>query len=524
MTSPGTAIPCHASGTIAPVVWRSGYQHEPAATLPAAEAAEKPLPGRVSFDRFTVVPDQRLLLRDDEPVRIGARAFDILLALLRRAGALVTKEELIAEVWPSTFVDAGNVRVQMVALRKALGDADGRLINTDAGRGYRFLPPLSHVAEQPAPEQAAPPAIASEYSPPVPRLLGAMTTIIGRDEIIRHLLAQLPNRRLITIIGPGGIGKTRVAAACTQMLADSYRDGAHFFDLTPASDPDSVVPMLAQSLGIAVGNGDPLPAVVRELRTREMLLTVDNSEHVIDAAARLVEAITTGAPGVHIIATSREALRVMGEWVRVLPPLPSPAESQDITAAEALSYPAVRLFVERAAAVRHDFLMGDAEAPLVAEICRRLDGVPLAIELAAATLHAFSLEWLAAHLDDPLPILNHGRRTAAPRHQSLSATLDWSYDLLTDHERATLQRVAALPGDFTMADAIGAAANAGMADGQVVYAVGGLVSKSLATLDVSGPVTRYRLPQAIRVYAHAKMVNGTGRSGSGPCGGGGNLD
>lgn len=484
---------------IPPGAWQSGDQSEPPAILPTRDTAAQPLAGRISFDRFTLIPDQRLLLKDGKPVRIGARAFDILVALAKRHGALVTKEELVAEVWRGTFVEPGNLRVQMVALRKALGDTDRRLINTDTGRGYRFAAPLRHDAERPAPAPERPAVSA--------KLPSVVTRLIGRRGFIAGVVDELSHRRLITIVGPGGIGKTRVAIACAEALAGAYRDGARFVDLTRASGPDSVVALLAQSLGITAETGDPLQEVLQHLRNRELLLTIDNCEHVIDAAAHIIEAIATGAPGVHIIATSREALRVLGEWVRVLPPLPSPVEAEDITAAEALTYPAVQLFVERASAVRQDFVLSDAEAPQVAEICRRLDGAALAIELAAATLHAFTIDWLAARLDNPLSILNHGRRTAAPRHRSLAATLDWSYDLLTEQERAALLRVAALPGDFTMADAIGAAGDE-MEDGQVVCAVSNLVSKSLATLDMSGPVMRYRLPQTTRVYAYAKFVRG----------------
>lgn len=495
---------------IAPGAWQPIERREPPAIPPMPAVAAASHPGRISFDCFTMIPDQRLLLRDGKPVRIGARAFDILVALAKRRGALVMKDELISEVWPGTFVEAGNLRVQIVALRKALGDTDGRLIQTDAGRGYRFTALLGHTAEQ-SRGHAADQSSRPPRSAPSARLPAVVTRIVGRDGFIEGLVAQLPLRRLITIVGPGGIGKTRVAIACAEALAGKYREGVHFLDLTPAIGLESVVALLAQTLGIEAATGDPMHEVMQHLRNREMLLTIDNCEHVIDAAAQVVEAIATGAPNVHILATSRESLRVLGEWVRVLPPLPSPAETWDITAAEAQTYPAVQLFVERAAAVRQDFLLSDTQAPLVAEICRQLDGVALAIELAAATLHAFTVEWLATHLDDPLSILSQGRRTAAPRHRSLTATLDWSYDLLTDLERATLQRVAALPGDFTMADAIGAVGDA-MGDGQVVCAVGNLVSKSLAMLDKSGPVMRYRLPQTTRVYAYAKFVRG--RSGS----------
>ncbi|HTW70727.1 MAG TPA: winged helix-turn-helix domain-containing protein [Acetobacteraceae bacterium] len=505
MTSSGTAIPRQASETIALAAWEGGDRHEPpalslAALSTPAGTARRSGAERLEFDQFTIIPDRRLLLRNGAPVRIGGRAFDLLVALVKRRGALVPQHELISEVWPSTLVEPGNLRVQIVALRKAIGDVDGRLIQTDAGRGYRFVAPLSRPTEAPPPPAKSAAAMA--------QLPTAVTQVIGRGAFIAELAAQLRHRRVITVVGPGGIGKTRVAAACTEAVAGEYRDGASFVDLTPATGLDSVVAQLAESLGIAAPAGELLDAVMLHLRNRQMLLTIDNCEHVVDAAAQIVETIAMGAPGVHILATSRESLRVLGEWVRILPPLPSPTDTAGITASEALTYPAVQLFVERATAMRHDFVLTDKEARLVAEICRRLDGGALAIELAAAKLHAFSLAWLAAHLDDPLPILNHGRRTAAARHQSLAATIDWSYDLLTDHERSTLQRVAALPGDFTIADAINAAAGDELGDGQVFCAVDGLVSKSLAMLDISGPVPRYRLPQTIRIYAYAKFARG----------------
>ena len=489
-------MPRQTSGTNGPGASQDNNQRSQSAIRSNAGAAPD---DRVDFDHFSLFPRQRLLLRDGKPVPIGARAFDILAALATRGdGGLMTKEELIAAVWPTTFVEPSNLRVQMVALRKALGDCEGRLISTDHGRGYRLTARLGRAG-------TAPPLAPRRHAAPVSELPAAITRIIGRSEFIDALAAQLPRRRLITITGPGGIGKTRVALACAAALAGAYRDGVHFVDLTTVTDPASVPATLAKLLGVAVDTDDLLHDVVQNLWQREMLLIIDNCEHVVDAAARLVEAITTSAPGVHILATSRKSLRVTGEWVQVLPPLPSPPDATDLTAADALNYPAVELFVDRAVAAQHGFSLSDAEAPLVADICRRLDGVALAIELAAAKLHAFGVKWLAEHLDDPLSILNGGRRTAVPRHQNLAAMLDWSYDLLTEQERAMLRRLAMFPGNFTMAEAIGAAADDEIDDGQVVCAVGDLISKSLAMLDVSGPITRYRLPQTTRAYACAKL-------------------
>jgi predicted ATPase len=323
------------------------------------------------------------------------------------------------------------------------------------------------------------------------------------------VVAQLPNRRLITIVGPGGIGKTKVATACADAFAGSYRDGVAFVDLAPVdlasvSAPASIAAALARALGVVIGSDAPIRDLIRHLRPLEMLLVIDNCEHVVDAAAGLIEAIVAGAPGVHILATSRESLRVSGEWVRFLPPLPSPPKGQNLTAAEALRYPAVQLFVERAIAEQASFQLRDEDASVVGEICRRLDGVALAIELAAAKVDVFGLAWLAAHLDERLCILNRGRRTAVARHQTLAGLLDWSYDLLSEYERATLQRVAVFSGDFTLAAAIVAAGGDGIRDVQIADALGGLVSKSLATSDISGSVTRYRLPETTRAYACAK--------------------
>jgi predicted ATPase/DNA-binding winged helix-turn-helix (wHTH) protein len=451
---------------------------------------------RLSFDRFCLLPAQRVLLQGDTPIRIGARALDILVALASRPGELVTKDELITQVWPNTFVDPTNLRVNIAALRKALGDSGGRLISNDPGRGYRFTVDVRDTAS------AAQPA--SGVAPDVCQLPRAMSRLIGRSEFVSALAEQLPRRRQVTVVGPGGIGKTRVAIACAEALAGSYRDGVHFVDLATVLEPASIAAAVAEVLEMAVGPDDPLRDLLRLLTGRELLLVFDNCEHVVQAAAGVVEAIASRAPGVHILATSRESLRSAGEWVRILPPLPSPPDTPNLSAAEALRYPAVELFVERAAAAGDGFQLADADAPAVGEICRRLDGVALAIELAAAQADVFGVAWLAAHLDDRLWMLNRGPRTAVPRHQTLSALLDWSYMLLSEQEQATLRRVAMFPGEFTLADAIAVAADQGVGDTEAVSAVVGLVSKSLAMADVSGPVTRYRLPETTRAYAFSK--------------------
>jgi predicted ATPase/DNA-binding winged helix-turn-helix (wHTH) protein len=457
---------------------------------------------RFNFDRFSVLPDQRLLLRDGMPIRIGARAFDILATLAARPGELITKDELIAEVWRGIFVDAANLRVHMTAVRKALDDTEGRLIRNDPGRGYRLI---AEVSQEAAAASAGVAKLIHETPAAPLQLPTKVTRIIGRSDFIGVLVAQLSHRRLITVVGPGGIGKTTVAIACAEALAGSYRDGVSFIDLTKVTEGEAVAASLARELDVAINSADLLRDVIDYLKDREMLLVIDNCEHVIQAAAELVETIIVRAPGVHILATSRESLRVLGESVRRLPPLPCPPDVKDLSASEALSYPAVELFVERASAARLEYQLGDSEASIVSEICRRLDGVALAIELAAAQVDVLGVAWLAAHLDQRLWILKSGRRTAVPRHQTLTAMLDWSYELLSEQERATLKSVAAFPGEFTLAEAIGLGTGDGIREIEVVGAVDGLVSKSLATLDASGSVMRYCLPETTRAYACAKV-------------------
>ncbi len=302
---------------------------------------------RLCFDRFTLLPVERLLLADDKPVHIGGRALDILIALTANAGTLMTKDDLLARVWPGMCVEDGNLRVHIVALRKALGDSDGRLIRTVAGRGYQFVAPVSQASK--------PSLLAPLSAEPVRLPRSAVGRIIGRVGFIERVVAALPHQRLITIVGPGGIGKTLVAIACAEALAGSYRGGVDFVDLAPVTEQASVAGALARVLGVAIGSIDPIRDLVRHLQDRQMLLVIDNCEHVVDAAAELVEAIVTGAPGVHVLATSREALRIAGELVRLLPPLPCAPDTPDLTAAEAITYPAVQLFVERATAAQQTF-------------------------------------------------------------------------------------------------------------------------------------------------------------------------
>ena len=461
----------------------------------AVSAAER----AVSFGPFRLIPEQRLLLEGDNPVRLGSRALDTLIALVEHPGAIVGKDELIARVWPNTHVDEGNLKFQISALRRTLGGGNRYLVNIP-GRGYSFVAPVALEAEA---GTAAPEPAQTETGHNLPALL---TRLIGRNETVSRLADQLRRQRLLTIVGAGGIGKTSVALAVAERLIPDYEHGVWLIDLAPLGDPGLVANALADALGLQIRAEDLLPGLVASLREKKMLLVLDNCEHVIEAAAALAVAVLTVAPWVQMLATSGEPLRIEGEYVHRLSPLASPPASAPLTAAEALGFPAVQLFVERAAATLDEFELTDSDAPIVADICQKLDGIALAIELAAARIDTFGVRGVAAHLDDRFQLLTRGRRTALPRHRTLRATLDWSYQLLPEAERVVLRRLAIFAGGFTEEAARAIAASAEIAASEVVESLANLVTKSLVSVDVGGVMVRYRLPETIRAYALQKLV------------------
>nr|HYT93385.1 winged helix-turn-helix domain-containing protein [Gemmataceae bacterium] len=369
----------------------------------------------ISFGSFRLLPSQRLLLEGDQPVRLGSRALDILAVLAESAGRVVPKEELIARVWPEVLVEESNLKIQVSALRRALGDGQGgnRYIVTVPGRGYEFVAPVGLTAESAAmPAPAVP-------QPGTHNLPLAMTRMIGREEVVAALVSRLSRQRLVTIVGPGGIGKTTVALAIAERMIADYEHGVWLIDLAPVGDPRLVPSAVATVLCVEIRTENPLPGLIAALRDRRMLLLLDNCEHVIDAAASLAAAVLTGVPGVNILATSREPLGVAGEREHRLGPLSSPASSAGLRAAEAAAFPAVQLFVERVTAIVEDFALTDANAQPIVEICQRLDGLPLAIEFAATRVEVLGVEGLAAGLDRSLPLLTARRRTAMARHRTM---------------------------------------------------------------------------------------------------------
>ena len=457
----------------------------------------------IRFGSFCLRPAQQLLLDLDFPVRIGARALDLLIALVERAGELVTKDDLTARVWPGLSVDEGNLRTQMALLRRALrdGEAGARYLITVPGRGYRFVAPVSTSETQ---EPGKQPTFPVKSAPGLP---GRLTRLIGRADAVNDIAGRLGRRRFVTVTGPGGIGKTSVALAVAEQVATSYDDGVCVVDCAPLLDTQLVAGKLASTLGLTIAALDPTEGLVAFLRSRRMLILLDSCERIVEAAAVLAEFVLRGATGVDILATSREPLRAEGEGVYRLPPLEIPPASGELTASDVLSYPAVQLFVERAASSIDRFELRDADAPVAVDICRKLDGMPLAIELAAGRVDVFGMRGVAARLDDRVRLLTHGRRTALLRHRTLAATLDWSYDALSRPEQTVLRRLAIFASNFTLDAAQAVATDAAGALTDIADVVTTLVSKSLLNADLGTETGLYRLLDTTREYTRNKLVD-----------------
>ncbi|MFD2055452.1 ATP-binding protein [Mesorhizobium calcicola] len=477
--------------------------------LPAARSAAITNGGELepgealSFGSFCLIGAERVLLRDDKPVAIGGRALDVLIALTGRPGEVVSGRELIDLVWPGVFVEEANLRVHIAALRKVLGDGkDGvRYIVNVPGRGYTFVAPVRRSGAGGTAPIAAPAGPARAPNFPTPSQL-----LVGRSETVATLSSLLLSRRLVSVVGPGGIGKTTVAVAVANALRQEFGDDAIcFVDLGSLTNPADVPSAVASALGCFVQGPDHEPYIRAFLADKRILVVLDNCEHVIETAAPLCARLLHAAPSVHLLATSREALRVEGEYVHLLLPLDSPPDETP-SAVQALASPAVQLFMERAASSGHHARLSDAEAPIVAKICRRLDGIALAIELVASRVGTHGIQGTADLLDSGGGLFLQGWRSALPRHQTLQAMLDWSFRLLSADEQRILCRLSVFVGQFTLA---AAHAVAGDADGKtqtVTSAIASLVDKSLIWIPSAGGPAYYRLQDTTRAYAAAKLA------------------
>jgi predicted ATPase/DNA-binding winged helix-turn-helix (wHTH) protein len=450
------------------------------------------------FGAFKLLPTQRLLLDGNAPVRVGGRALDLLIVLVEAAGKVVGRDELMASVWKKVVVDEGSLRVHVAALRRALGD-DGetrRYIVNVPGRGYSFVGQVSQSV--PSSENGTWPKLDEAINPMPPPLV----SVIGRDDAIREVGCMVAEHRLVTVVGAGGVGKTTVALAAATQLAALYPDGARFVDLAPLTDARQVANVWANAIDPSqpVSDERELGALSADLK---MLIVLDNCEHVVHAAATVAEAVLTSAPGVHVLATSREPLRATGEWVIRLPSLELPPASGRLTAQQANAFAAVQLFTQRTAASFAGFTFTDDDVPPVTEICWRLDGIPLALELAAGRVAQLGLRSLSSLLEDRFAVLTKGRRTALPRQQTLRAAIDWSYDLLSEDQKAVLRRLSIFAGAFSFDSAVAVCEDDVSAD--PCDAIDELVLKSLITVDTGTDIARYRLLEVTRAYALDKL-------------------
>jgi predicted ATPase/DNA-binding winged helix-turn-helix (wHTH) protein len=439
------------------------------------------------FGSFRLLPARRALLCDERPVKLGARALDMLLVLVERCNRVVTKNELLELVWPGLVVEENNLQVQVVTLRRLLGHP---AITTVPGRGYRFTLPVRREGEPagpaPVPEPPAPPRAID-------------SALIGREEDLRALLELLAGQHLVTVTGPAGIGKTTLAVAAARRLAEENGGGGSWWvELASLSDAALVAPTVARALGVtADGPAGAMRAIAEALRGRTGLLVLDNAEHLLDSVASVVAAIRQQAPSASMLVTSQEVLRVGDEHVYRLAPLGLPA-AHDLASASASG--AVALFAARARAASAGFVLNGANAATVIDICGRLDGIPLAIELAAARVPLLGVEGLRTRLDERFRLLTAGSRAALRRHQTLRAALEWSHGLLTAREQALFRRLGTFVGSFTLEAAQALAEDEEMDRWSVLDHLGSLVDKSLLLVE-GDAIPRYRMLDSTRLYA-----------------------
>jgi predicted ATPase/DNA-binding winged helix-turn-helix (wHTH) protein/tetratricopeptide (TPR) repeat protein len=452
------------------------------------------VPTTLRFGPFELSTRERVLRRDGVVLPLGSRALDILIYLAERPGEVIGKKQLIDQVWSDVNVEEGSLRVHVAAIRKALADGQfgNRYVANVQGRGYSFVGQVAHLEGGAIDKRDR---AQNEAGLPAQPL-----RMIGRDPVLDDVKDRVRNDRFVTLLGPGGIGKTTVAVATGHAMAEEFNGGVHFVDLGGLTDPRHVPAAVGTSLGLALKAKDATAELLDVIRSKRLLIILDSCEHLIDAVASLAERLFQEATQVHVLATSRELLRVEGEYCYRVLPLDFPSGSPQTTSAM-LRYPAIQLFVERVAAKGGDFVLTDAEAPYVAEMCRKLDGVPLAIELVAGRVAALGIKNTVTSLVSRLELLKLGRRTSVPRHRTLRATLDWSYDLLSDIERIVFRRIAPFVGHFTLESAQYVAGELGSSDGEIFDAIAGLVEKSLLTTRIDETQVLYRLLDTTRAYA-----------------------
>jgi predicted ATPase/DNA-binding winged helix-turn-helix (wHTH) protein len=448
---------------------------------------------------FRLDPEAGVLSHGGRPTALGARAVAVLAALVKQPNEYVRKESILDAAWPGVVVEESNLAVQIFAIRRVLAQAPGgeHWVETLTRRGYRFVGPVAELADDRQQD-----ARGRSKNTNLPE---ALTSFIGRERELVEIKRLLPGKRVLTVAGVGGIGKTRLALQVAAEVMDEYHDGVWLVELGSISDPALVPTSVAQVLGVQERASTPLTdTLCAHLKARQLLLILDNCEHLRDGCATLADAILRRAAEATIIATSREPLHVAGEQTYALQSLSLPEPSTD---AEAVGRSeAVKLFVDRVQRQLPDFALTAARAPAVAELCIHLDGIPLALELAAARVRSLSIEQINERLNDRFKLLTGGTRTALPRQQTLRATLDWSYDLLAEDERTVLRRLAILAGGFTLEAASMVASDDAIDEFAVVDLLSQLVERSLVVADANDSSVRYRLLETTRAYALEKLA------------------
>src|SRR5260221_6182705 len=454
---------------------------------------------KLRFGPFELSIGERVLRRDGQVLPLGDRALDILIYLADRPGEVIAKQELIDHVWPDVTVEEGSLRVHVAAIRKALGDGQfgNRYIANIKGRGYSFVGTVVPLTGN---TESRNDKFRQQGRLPVRPLM-----MIDRESVISEVNAKLRDERFVTLLGPGGIGKTTIALAFGRAAAEEFDGKVYFVDLESLTDSRHVAAAVATSLGVALKSKDPGLELVDLVRSQKLLIILDSCEHLIEAVASLAEQLYRQTEEIHVLTTSRELLKVEGEHCYRVLPLDCPPDGSTHTANAVLRYPSAQLFVQRVAARAGSFVLTDEEAPFVAEMCRKLDGIPLAIELAAGQAAALGVKNTVARLVSRPELLKLSHRTAVPRHRTLKATLDWSYDLLSDAERIVFRRIAPFVGHFTLEGARYVAGELGADTREIFDAIAGLVEKSLIATRIDETQAQYRLLNTTRAYALEKL-------------------
>ncbi|MCA8244093.1 ATP-binding protein [Burkholderia sp. AU32262] len=453
----------------------------------------------VQIGTLSVDFEQRDIRRHGASLRIGARALDILEVLHRASGSVVSKDDIMDAVWPGLIVEENRLQVHVATLRKALG-ASRDLIKTVPGRGYLLV-----ASPSPGPDlvpAADAPAVAAPPDAPASSLLAPL---VGRDAEIAQIVDMLERTPVVTLVGAGGIGKTSLAVRVAHGVRSRSRERVLFVELARASTRDDMLIALAAELGLDTQGVPAIERIGDAFATSRCLLVLDNAEHIIDLVASLVETLTSRAGSPRVLVTSREPLHISAEAVLRMSPLAVPDGGASVP--EMARCSAVELFLERVRTAAPDCPVDEAGVRVIADICRRLDGLPLAIELAAARVATLGLAVVASRLDDRLNLLTGGLRSALPRHQTLRATFDWSYVLLDPAARALFRRMGCFIGPFSFDAARAVATEPGTSAADMIAVLGELVAKSLVTVEFHGAYARYRLTESTRAYALEKLHN-----------------